>query len=513
MGEVPMTTPPPQQAGRTDLVLTILLSLFIAAGVGFSVALTAERTLWLDEVCWIRSAEETPYSVLLLEYRSTQDENHPPLSFVLMKLSISAASSDRPWVVRLIPLLAGMACIPLAYLLGRQCHSHLMGMCVAAGIAGDATLVDQNGQAKVFSLIALFTLLSLLATVAVVRDRVQSWRRAAVLGLVLGASLWNSQLALASWLAAAVALAAVIAVDRGAAPGLFRRQALNGLIAFGVAVLVGLRGLVDLALVRFQQGPATGGPRFGVIVEDIRASLPLALPNAYHGVGAAVAALGLFLLLRRQRLLVLPVVALAVSSLLLAYALRQRHPFFHARYLTPLVPCLWFGFAGYVTLPRWAAERVLAVTPLLVMLVLNLLADSGRLSTWRDDAEYQIAPFVESLRPEVRPGDRVYFSPSILHRFGRYAGLPVADRTPEAIPECEPGSGPPDSGSGTWLVTVRLISPADVERAKREARCLASLYRQPIDPAWLDARVRQGQSAAVRISADRISYYPPTTTP
>jgi hypothetical protein len=497
---------------RVDLPLKIALLVVTAAGIGFSAALALERELWFDEILSIQNAVETSYSGLVLHYRS-QDANHPPLSFVLMKLSIDVAHGDDPWVVRLVPLLAGIACVPVAYLVGRQCHSGLLGLCAAAATACDRTLVDLNSQARMFSLACLFTLLSLLGTTALVRGRLRNWKHAVGLGLVLGVSLWNSQLALASWGMAAVTIGVVMAADLYAGRGSFRAQLLNALAVAAVAALVGLPGLRDLMTARLQQGPALGGPRFATVVEDMRVTLPVALPYSYRWLGLAVAVVGLLWLLRRQGLVVVPLIALLGLSLLQTYAIRQRLPYLTARYLVPLLPCLVFGLAAYVVLPRWAVGRLVAFLAFgLAVLVPNLFADGARLIAWRSEYEWQIEPFVRSLRPDVRPGDRVFFSPPNTGAFGHHAHFPVADGLAEVIsggqsPGARDAGSTPERGCGTWLVAARLIAPVDAERAKAEAVALADLYKQELDRDWLEKSMRAGQSAALRISPDGVSYY------
>jgi hypothetical protein len=507
--DVVAVTPSPQPVSRRfALGLTIALGVVIAAGVGFSLALTHERPLWLDEVLWIQESVDSPYAQLILHYRS-QDPNHPPLSFLLMKVSIDLAGSDAPWVVRLIPLLAGLACIPLAYLVGRQCHSRLLGLCGAAAAACNPLLVDQSAQAKVFSLIGLFALLSLLGTVVLVRGRVQNVRHAAWLGLALGVGLWNSQLALVSWGAAAITLGAVVAVDRAASRGLFRRQVLTALTAGGVAALVGLPGILDLFGVRVRPGPASSGAGFAEIVQEIRYSLPVPLPPPWRWAGLAVALAGLFWLARRRGLVAVPLIALAAFSLLFAYALRQRHPFFTERYLMPLLPSLWFGLGAYVVLPRRPDVRVAAALGLLLVMAVELFTDGVRLRGWRSDYEYGMTALVRSLGREMQPGDRLIFSPAYTEALGRYANLPVAGEAPAA--PCERGAGDDaEPGSGVWLVAVRVISWEEAEEARKDANCLAKRYGRELDGAWLAAHVSPGQSAAVRIGPEGVSYYAAT---
>jgi hypothetical protein len=479
----------------------VALGVLIAVGVVVSIALTFARPLWLDEVLWIRESVESPYAQLILEYRS-QDPNHPPLSFLLMKCSMDLARGDDPWVVRLIPLLAGIVCIPLAYLVGSRCHSAWLGLWGAAGAACSPLLIDQSAQAKDFSLVCLFNLLALLATVVVVRGRAQNWRHAGWLGLALGVGLWNSQMALVSWAAAAVALASVLAVDLFRGRGLLRRQLLTALIAAGVAVVVGLPGLLDIWRVRLHQGPASGGPGFAETVRELRLSLPVLGPPAWRWLGLAAALLGLAALLRREGLVAIPFIALIAFSLLFAYELRQHHSFFTERYLMPLLPSLWFGLGAFAVLPRRTAFRRALAAALVLVLGVQLAVSGARLIGWRQEYEYSIDGLVRSLGREVRPGDVVIFSPDFTDAFGWHARLPVV----RGIPPCEDLP----SGAAAWLLAVRVISAKEAAEARSDAVRLAHCYGHDPDAAWLDAHVGVGQSAAVRIDREGVSYYAAT---
>src|SRR5689334_7753793 len=122
---------------RTRLVI---LALLICLGGWFRAALVIERPIWMDEAFSITNAKESSYSELLL-FRGAE-RLHPPLSFLLIKLSIDVFGTSAPWAVRLLPLLAGIACIPAAYYLGKLLYSPELGLWAIALAALDPLLID-----------------------------------------------------------------------------------------------------------------------------------------------------------------------------------------------------------------------------------------------------------------------------------------------------------------------------------------------------------------------------------
>lgn len=117
------------------------------------------RPLWVDELFSIHNAGVSSYKDLFTW--GGLERNHPPLSFILMKTSMDCAGSNAAWVVRLLPCLAGTACIGVVFLIGSAMGSRLIGLWAAALATFDPLLVDQSAQARMFAYACLTSLCSL----------------------------------------------------------------------------------------------------------------------------------------------------------------------------------------------------------------------------------------------------------------------------------------------------------------------------------------------------------------
>ncbi len=169
-------TPGSQQGWHWTIPLAILV---------FGVALRFIRPLniplWYDEAATWDASTATWGQLLLWRHHF----EHPPLSFALVKTCREVFGTDAPWALRLPSLVAGIACIPVAYWTGRRLTRSLLGgsvlaLLVAGGISG----IDQANQARMYTLLMLGLLLviGLVATPAA-RD---SWLRH---GLFIGLGL------------------------------------------------------------------------------------------------------------------------------------------------------------------------------------------------------------------------------------------------------------------------------------------------------------------------------------
>lgn len=191
-----------------------VLGALTLAGAALRVWLLAARPLMVDEGFTWETALRPPADFLLWSH----DPDHPMLSFALVRLSLEIFGQSA-WALRLPSFLAGALCIPAAWLLGRRLdvragageRQPLKAVPVAAAllaalIAFDPLLVVQSGLARMYSLLALLTLLTLErfgALIAADERRVGPWF---LLGALLLAAIWTHYLGYV--LVAAVLMAA-----------------------------------------------------------------------------------------------------------------------------------------------------------------------------------------------------------------------------------------------------------------------------------------------------------------
>ncbi len=96
-----------------------------------------------------------------------------PNNHILHTLLIKTSTTflgNHPWSLRIPTLLAGLGSIFVAYVLGRRIHSPAAGLAAAALLAYLPDFIRYTTDARGYSLVALFTLLGLLAGFSLVED-------------------------------------------------------------------------------------------------------------------------------------------------------------------------------------------------------------------------------------------------------------------------------------------------------------------------------------------------------
>ena len=360
----------------------------VAAGLIFALALglrlfgLGSRPLWLDEVFTAqRSALPVPSLI-----ENSLIHHHSPLFFLLehgMTMMLPG-----PYGLRLIPAIAGAACAPLVYAIGRE--AGLRGGALLGGLlAAFAPLqIGFAQEARSYTLVLALVLASLWGLVRLAGDRDRAalpWRHVAAptgawtaYGLGLVAALMVHGDALAWLLASNLAMAVAIL------PGLERRARFlrHWLAVQGLVLLATMP--VYAAIVRAEHGRMIASFRWippltwHFVWADIaslyglRAAtavtmrlLPAPLP-ALALVAFGFGALGILRLRRApgpRRVLVIA----ALGPPLVLAAISLIHPILLPRYLV-LSPAPFFVLAGagIETMPRRAIAPVLAAAAVLL---------------------------------------------------------------------------------------------------------------------------------------------------
>jgi uncharacterized membrane protein len=512
--------PPSQRPSRYQIGALVVLMLMTAC---FELALINERPLWFDEVFSVNNARENSYTSLLLW--KSYDNKQPPLSFLILKASLDLLQSSAPWVVRLAPCVAGIACIPMMFLLGKSLHSPALGLWCAALTAVNPVLVDQSTQARMFSMLCLGTILSAHLLVRWVRNGTLEIYESVILGATLGISLWNNQLILVSWCAAATSalLVSVSPTRQRADSSILESSRWRVGLAVAVACLTGLPGILDLTK-RIGVGAGSGVDSWAIYHEFRRELLEL-LPTAsitWHWrldsllpmATCALPLIGVGWLWKRSGMMVLPVLFLGVYGLVFAVLLRQRHPFFAVRYLMPMLPFLWVGLSAFAVLPgnRWLKAGA-------SLLLLAIVVREGYLCTtvlmdWKGNNDFEESWRIGNLRSRVDPDDQVVFIPRYAELFGNYYSLPVNyDLELQLDERATDGSAAlplirVDTSRTTWVIASRMYNMQNVASAKRNLLAIAGAYGLAVDREHLDRHFKKNVVGVARISREGIRYVP-----
>jgi uncharacterized membrane protein len=142
--------------------ITLLTAITVA---GALLRLFPIRSIWLDEAISIAQAR-MPYRLML--HQLMYGDLHPPLWGTALWLDIRVFG-DSPAAVRLPSLLAGTACVPLMYLLGRELYDRRAGMAAAAFMAVAPLAVWYSGEARMYAFYLFFAILAMLGQARAIR--------------------------------------------------------------------------------------------------------------------------------------------------------------------------------------------------------------------------------------------------------------------------------------------------------------------------------------------------------
>src|SRR4051794_8378116 len=96
-------------------------------------------------------------------------ESAPPLYYALAWIWTQITGTG-PWGLRSLSAVAGVATIPVAFLIGRELRERRAGLVAAALVAVNPMLIWYSQEARAYALLALFCALSLLYCVRALRD-------------------------------------------------------------------------------------------------------------------------------------------------------------------------------------------------------------------------------------------------------------------------------------------------------------------------------------------------------
>lgn len=148
-----------------------LLALSIVALV-VRVLLAVRGGLWRDEALFLFVVRSPSLSAMMDFLRL--HESHPPLFYALMRVWLSIAG-DSDAAALALPVAAGIALVPVIYLVGTSLFSQRIGL-LAAGLAAVApALAEYSAMVRPYSLLPL---LALISSYALIRALESGSRRA-----------------------------------------------------------------------------------------------------------------------------------------------------------------------------------------------------------------------------------------------------------------------------------------------------------------------------------------------
>jgi mannosyltransferase len=307
------------------IALTIVGALIRLLSLGFN-------PIWLDEAMTLQFSIN-PFG----EYWnliSSGGEVHPPLFYWLEHFMLYLGQSET--ILRLIPALAGIATIPLVYLLGRDLVDKNTGLLAATLLTFSSFHLQYSQEARMYSLLLLFLVLTFIFFLKARRDNTYlSW---VLTGIFAGLAFWTHFFA-----AVFVGILFLFALGENFTLWRSGKNPKPFLLSLGILFLIALPLLVisyQIFLVR-----TSGAPLWGASGSDllILTFIQFSGYNSFIAIFLLILfGIGLAYLLKKNRTAFFFIVGLILIPLILAIILAQFMPMV-PRYLIGILPLLFIG--------------------------------------------------------------------------------------------------------------------------------------------------------------------------
>src|SRR5262249_44525719 len=129
---------------RNPAGLVIACLVLLALGGWLRSREIVHRPLWLDEASFWKASHASFLDKLAWRHHF----EHPPLAYMVEGWSFQWFGDHPEWVVRLPSFVFGLACIPLAFFLGRTIGGDAMGLWSATLATFDPVMIEQARQAR-----------------------------------------------------------------------------------------------------------------------------------------------------------------------------------------------------------------------------------------------------------------------------------------------------------------------------------------------------------------------------
>ena len=462
------------------------------------------RPLWHDEVMTWKAVVGAGLGKLLTWQHHYE---HPPLSYLLVWLSVESAGSDAEWALRMPAVLCGIGCIGAVGWLTLRLAGPAAGVLAGALVAFDLNGIILSQQARMYTPTVLSVVLTLIALdQAMVR---RNWRWWVVVGTGLGASFATSHLGLILWAAIPLGLMVWALRRPGDAGRMVRsRDVLGGMgVAYATAAVWCSVGAVvmlsRLEWFRAKSGTVPWSQRLLGVWHDFS--------DAYGTwwLAAAMLAAGLagltgLLRARPDRRAVVLVLLFLVGLNVVFVLPVQPHGFEpRPRYVIVMQIPLWIGIAWLVTSLRGMVVRRLALVAVAAAMVVLAYQSTqhGELARYRLGAALRLAA------AQVSRDDNVVYYPAWIEDNGVYQGI----RPTHTPPTMEWGSDytalpwtvlPTDRR--TWLIIGYHHETGATDAAPDIVAHLAERYGATMSREAIEQVIREHSVVILAINADGV---------
>jgi uncharacterized membrane protein len=177
-----------QRVGSSRTIASVENPAVFATVLGLTIGLAAllrtihlgTKSLWSDEVASIVIAK-----LHWAEFWRAVTTNEANMLFYYLLLRLWVRFGDQPSYVKLLPVLPGIAVIPVMYWIGREVHSRQAGILAALLLSVNVFHLRYSQEARSYSLAVLLVAFSFLSFFHCVKQQDRFWGACYVLSSVL----------------------------------------------------------------------------------------------------------------------------------------------------------------------------------------------------------------------------------------------------------------------------------------------------------------------------------------
>jgi uncharacterized membrane protein len=155
----------PDRAKISRLVLAALLAI-IALGAALRIYKLNGDSLWLDEASSVKFSKESPAGII----ETTSKDVHPPLYYFALRYWM-LLFGDSETAARLLSALFGILCLPVVYKLAAHLFGDATALLATALLALSRFHLEFSQEARMYSLLALLSLLSVYFFIKLLEGR------------------------------------------------------------------------------------------------------------------------------------------------------------------------------------------------------------------------------------------------------------------------------------------------------------------------------------------------------
>jgi len=443
------------------------LALVAITLIGAAVRLYPLRSVWLDEAISVEQAR-LPFGRMVQQLMTA--DLHPPLWGAVLWLDTRVLGYG-PLAIRVPSIVAGAACIPLIYLLGRELYDRRAALAAALFLAVTPLAVWYSGEARMYALYMFWSIVALLGQARVLR---RGGRAGWVLFVAGSAGMFYTHYFAILQICAQHLIFAGAAV-RGRLGGRPVRPLLRPWMLSMASTAALCLPLAPYVLQQLMHGGRPGGaPSTGPVSPYVMAANLIWSLWGYHSAGQMtrlvalwpLAMLIVLVLLGKGRswatillsaVIIVPVLGAFLVSL-------QVRTFFEVRYFISIVPALILIIAHAATDWLTNARARMAAVALVALTMLAGLADeqfdagNPRLYDYRSAFHF--------VQAQARPGDLLLYAPGYLGPVVEYYRPGVRSAPVEA-------GEPVPAAPGRILVLASFLDEPGVTDLAEETRAAA----------------------------------------